>query len=188
MKSQLVNLIFFLLITGSISAQNNVLKSNFSAWMTKDKITRSFITPSKIIYQSENNSDSYVKESQVLLSGFDGQLSTDGSGMCVLRTSDNQQASIMLDFGHELYGGIEIAAAIRGEHKPVNIRVRFGESVSEAMSDCIDNSTRGMQSATNEHSFHNQRHYRCDMLRPLWLLTSENEQIKLNSSTVSQYL
>lgn len=188
MKSQFISFFFLLLIAGSTSAQSNVLKSNFEGKLTEDKITRSFITPSKIIYQSENNNDSYVKESQVLLSGFDGQLSTDGSGMCVLRTSNNQQASIMLDFGHELYGGIEIAAAIRGEHKSVNIRVRFGKSVSEAMSDCIDNSTPGMQSATNEYFFHNQRHYRCDMLQPLWLLTSENEQIKLNSSTVSQYL
>ena len=48
--------------------------------------------------------------------------------------------------------GIEIAAAIRSGTNPVNIRIRFGESVSEAMSDCVDNSTPGMQSATNEHS------------------------------------
>ena len=62
--------------------------------------------------------------------------------MCVLRSDDNRQASILLDFGTELYGG-EISAAIRGVKDPVKVRVRLGESVSEAMSDAIDNSRPG---------------------------------------------
>ena len=45
MKSQFISFFLLLLIAGSTSAQSNVLKSNFSAWMTKDKITRSHITP-----------------------------------------------------------------------------------------------------------------------------------------------
>ncbi|MEA4980322.1 MAG: alpha-L-rhamnosidase C-terminal domain-containing protein, partial [Petrimonas sp.] len=93
-----------------------------------------------------------VTNSEVLLTRFDGQLSTSGAGMCMLRSDDDKQASVLLDFGTELYGGIEIAAAIRGEKKPIKVRVRLGESVSEAMSDAIDNSHPGMQSATNEHS------------------------------------
>ncbi|MEA4948372.1 MAG: alpha-L-rhamnosidase, partial [Petrimonas sp.] len=119
--------------------------------MQKDEITRSHVTPVKIIWQSDTEGKQ-VTNSEVLLTRFDGQLSTSGAGMCMLRSDDDKQASVLLDFGTELYGGIEIAAAIRGEKKPIKVRVRLGESVSEAMSDAIDNSHPGMQSATNEHS------------------------------------
>lgn len=131
--------------------QNNVIKSAFENRLQKDEITRSYVTPVKIIWQSDTEGKQ-VTNSEVLLTRFDGQLSTSGAGMCMLRSDDDKQASVLLDFGTELYGGIEIAAAIRGEKKPIKVRVRLGESVSEAMSDAIDNSHPGMQSATNEHS------------------------------------
>ncbi|MDD3309829.1 MAG: alpha-L-rhamnosidase C-terminal domain-containing protein, partial [Dysgonamonadaceae bacterium] len=79
------------------------------------------------------------------------QLSTSGEGMCVLRSDSENQASILLDYGKELYGGIQLAAGIRGEKKPIKIRVRFGESVSEAMSE-TGAVVSGMNSATNDHS------------------------------------
>jgi hypothetical protein len=61
-------------------------------------------------------------------------------------------ASVLLDYGKELYGGIEISAGIRSDKNPVKVRIRLGESVTEAMSDCNDNSHPGMSSATNDHS------------------------------------
>ena len=152
MKSKLFKLIILLLYTGILSAQNNILKDNFGGKLKKDEITRGYITPLKIVTQSNNTENSFVRNSEVLLTDFDGQLSTNGSGMCVLKSDENQNAYILLDYGHEFYGSIEIAAAIRSGSNPINVRIRFGESVSEAMSDCIDNSTPGMQSATNEHS------------------------------------
>lgn len=140
-----------LLGASTLFSQNNVLKSAFENRLQKDEITRSHVTPVKIIWQSDTEGKQ-VTNSEVLLTRFEGQLSTSGAGMCMLRSDDDKQASVLLDFGTELYGGIEIAAAIRGEKKPIKIRVRLGESVSEAMSDAIDNSHPGMQSATNEHS------------------------------------
>lgn len=152
MKSKLFKLVILLLYTGILCAQNNILKDNFGGKLKKDEITRGYITPLKIVTQSNNTENSFVRNSEVLLTDFDGQLSTNGSGMCVLKSDENQNSYILLDYGHEFYGSIEIAAAIRGGSNPINVRIRFGESVSEAMSDCIDNSTPGMQSATNEHS------------------------------------
>lgn len=140
-----------LLGASTLFSQNNVLKSAFENRLQKDEITRSHVTPVKIIWQSDTEGKQ-VTNSEVLLTRFDGQLSTSGAGMCMLRSDDDKQASVLLDFGTELYGGIEIAAAIRGEKKPIKVRIRLGESVSEAMSDAIDNSHPGMQSATNEHS------------------------------------
>ena len=140
-----------LCFSGSLHAQKNVLQDHFKNNLHKDEITRSYVTPVKIVWQSDHQ-DKQVKNSAVLLTKFDGQLSTSGEGMCMLKSDDQKEASILLDFGNELYGGIEIAAAIRGDKNPVRIRVRLGESVSEAMSDTGDNSVPGMNSATNDHS------------------------------------
>ncbi|HCC86011.1 MAG TPA: alpha-L-rhamnosidase [Porphyromonadaceae bacterium] len=151
MKTCLFCFLLFSLLWGNISAQNNVLEKRFENNLIKDEISRAYVTPVKIIWLSDDE-EKQVKNPDVLLTKFDGQLSTSGEGMCVLRSDDETQASVLLDFGKELYGGIEIAAAIRGEKKSVRVRIRLGESVSEAMSDCIDNSVPGMGSATNDHS------------------------------------
>ena len=151
MKINSFFILLLLLLSGNIYAQKNVLKDNFLNNLDRDEITRSYITPVKVVWQSDNK-ESQVKNGEVLLTKFDGQLSTSGAGMCVLRSDNDLQASILLDFGTEIYGGIEIAAAIRAEKRALKVRVRLGESVSEAMSDCIDNSVPGMSSATNDHS------------------------------------
>jgi len=144
----ILNLLF---TTGIAHAQNHLNEKTFSGKLVKDEISRAYLTPLKIIWQSDIY-DKQVKNSQVLLNPFEGQLTTSGEGMCVLKSDSDMQASVLLDFGKELYGGIEIAAGIRGDKNPVRVRIRFGESVTEAMSDCIDNSYPGMGSATNDHT------------------------------------
>ncbi len=136
---------------GSLNAQKNVLQDHFKNNLLTDEITRSYLTPVKIVWQSDHQGNQ-IKNAEVLLTKFDGQLSTSGEGMCILKSDQLKEASLLLDFGNELYGGIEIAAAIRGDKNPVRIRVRLGESVSEAMSNTGDNSVPGMNSATNDHS------------------------------------
>ena len=65
-------------------------------------------------------------------------------------SSDTHQASILLDFGKEMYGRIKIFSAIRECKVPVRLRIRLGESVTEAMSDV--NMPDNPQNPTNEHS------------------------------------
>ncbi|HBG40149.1 MAG TPA: alpha-L-rhamnosidase [Porphyromonadaceae bacterium] len=151
MKVTFLPIVSFLFCVNILFAQNNILRNNFDEQLQDDRISKSYVTPKKIVWLSDQD-NKYVKNQDVLLSGFDGQLSTSGEGMCILRSDKDKQASILLDYGTELYGGIQIAAAIRGEKKPVKIRVRLGESVSEAMSNAIDNTVPGMNSATNDHS------------------------------------
>lgn len=151
MKKILITLSLIVALATNTTAQLNILKNQFKQNLRQDEIIRSYVTPVKIIWQSDTEGKQVIKP-EALLTRFDGQLSTSRAGMCMLRSDDDKQASVLLDFGTELYGGIEIAAAIRGEKKPIKVRVRLGESVSEAMSDAIDNSRPGMQSATNEHS------------------------------------
>ncbi|MBF6596965.1 MAG: alpha-L-rhamnosidase, partial [Fermentimonas sp.] len=134
--------------------------------LVKDEITRAYLTPAKIVWQSDNQ-NKQVKNSEFLHSPFDGQLTTNGIGMSVFKSDKEMQASILLDFGKEIYGGIEIAGGIRESKNPIKVRVRLGESVTEAMSDCIDNSMPGMGSATNDHTL---RDYTLDIP---WLGTIE---------------
>ena len=46
-----------------------------------------------------------------------------------------QHPAILFDFGKELQGGLQIVTGMPASHAPVTIRVRLGESVSEAMCD-----------------------------------------------------
>lgn len=150
MKNLIPILSLFICLSGSLFAQKNVLENNFKDNLDKDEITRAYITPTRIVWQSDTQ-NKQVKNTEVLLTEFDGQLTTSGAGMCVLKSDNEKQASILLDFGTELYGGIQLAAAIRGDKNATKIRVRLGESVSEAMSNCGE-TVPGMNSATNDHS------------------------------------
>lgn len=53
----------------------------------------------------------------------------DEETVCVLHPG----ASVLLDFGRELHGGVRLDAPTTGNGRPVPVRIRFGESVSEAM-------------------------------------------------------
>lgn len=166
------HLIYILLIFSSCIFSNHATgqeylnEKSFQGKLVKDEITRAYLTPIKIVWQSDNQ-NKQVKNSEFLLSPFDGQLTTNGIGMSVFRSDKEMQASILLDFGKEIYGGIEIAGGIRESKNPIKVRVRLGESVTEAMSDCIDNSMPGMGSATNDHTL---RDYTLDIP---WLGTIE---------------
>ncbi len=151
MKVLLLFALLLFLLPEDASAQQYLSEKEFQGRFCKDEITRAYISPAKIVWLSDSQGNQ-VKNPEVLLSSFDGQLTTSGDGMCVLRSDDEVQASVLLDFGKEIYGGIEIAAAIRSKKDPVKVRIRMGESITEAMSDAIDNSTPGMGSATNDHA------------------------------------
>src|SRR5690606_35633030 len=51
------------------------------------------------------------------------------------------------DFGKELHGGLQLVTGMMEKNVPVKVRIRFGESASEAMAD-IDT----LLGATNDHA------------------------------------
>lgn len=81
-----------------------------------------------------------------LLKKRERQISLTASEPTVLETSD-ETASILLDYGCELHGGIRILAWQGEPEEGVRVRVRFGESVTEAMSEI-----GGATNATNDHA------------------------------------
>lgn len=149
--SPIVLILFLITFTGNSYSQSSLNDKVFSGQLFKDEITRAYLYPSKIIWQSDTLGMNVISP-EVLLSPYKGQLTTSSEGMSVLKSDSNMIASVLLDYGKELYGGIEISAGIRSDKNPVKVRIRLGESVTEAMSDCIDNNHPGMGSATNDHS------------------------------------
>jgi len=113
------------------------------------KITYTNISPVRIVWMSDK-SGQYVINPANLLGEFNDQLSVTDNKYTKLVSTDNHQASILLDFGKEIYGGIKISSAIREYKSPIKLRIRFGESVTEAMSD-VDISDNP-ENPTNEHS------------------------------------
>lgn len=112
-----------------------------------DELKREYITPVRIIDLPQNMGVG-VTNADALLVPFDGQVAVSMPQTCLLSTKDGKRGAVLLDFGRELCGAVELAAPIRANQKPVNIRVCLGESVSEALSDVnADGAT-----ATNEHS------------------------------------
>ena len=124
----------------------------------QDPRVRRYVMPSRIVWHSGGDT---IENPEALLEKRSGQVTLDASHPCVLR-SHATTGAILLDFGRELHGGVQIMAWHTKNNKPVRLRVRFGESVSEAMAEL-----GGDQNATNDHAIRDQR-----LLVP-WLGTAE---------------
>ena len=89
-----------------------------------------------------------VSDSDKLLAPYSGQVSTDEPDVTVFKTTKAGKASVLLDFGKEIQGGVQIVRALSGYKGAAVFHLCFGESVSETMSDV---SAEG-STATNDHS------------------------------------
>ncbi len=102
-----------------------------------DTRVRRYVTPTRLVWQSHENG-ARVETPEKLLQAGSGQVTLSAPASCVLR-NEGKIPGILLDFGRELQGGVQIAVqdlkAVGSNGKTVRLRVRFGESVSEAMSE-----------------------------------------------------
>jgi hypothetical protein len=129
-----------------------------------DPRVREYVMPTRVLWQSPPESGA-VLDAEALLQPFSGQITLDSRSGCTLRNNGNPPG-ILLDFGRELHGGVQIAVADLKASSPVSktvrLRVRFGESASETMSEL-----GGDPNATNDHAVRDQT-----ILVP-WLGTAE---------------
>ena len=75
----------------------------------------------------------------------------ESSPPCKLAATTNQSGGIVLDFGVEVQGYLELFTPMTEDHTPVPVRIRFGESAAEAMADI-----GGKQNAQNDHAMRDQ--------------------------------
>ncbi len=118
-----------------------------------DPRVRQFLSPTRIVWQSAG-AGAPVEHPERLLDANSGQITLDRRAGCVLR-HQGAAPGILLDFGRELQGGIQIQVSDLDtntrDSKTVRLRVRFGESVAEAMSEL-----GGDDNATNDHAVRDQ--------------------------------
>lgn len=117
-----------------------------SVWGYVDPRMRSYVEPVKLIWQ-EDGDGTLIENANLLLKAGDGQAVLNAHSMCVMKSTQQEFPSILLDFGKELHGGISISTGLSSTKDPIRLKVTFGESVSEAMSAIGDSC-----SATNDHA------------------------------------
>jgi len=115
---------------------------------TASPITQFRVAPTRILWQSEEG----VANAVSLLAPKPGQVVlSDPLPPCTLTASEGGPAGILIDFGRELQGHVELFTPMTPSQTPVPVRVRFGESASEAMADL-----GGEQNAQNDHAIRDQ--------------------------------
>ena len=107
--------------------------------------TIAYLSPTRIVWQETTGSSSIEGIDKLLLPG-NGQAELVGGKECVIRKRPDGKVSFLLDFGRELQGGIQIVTG-QSSRKEAKVRIRFGESVSEAMCDITPEN-----GATNDHA------------------------------------
>lgn len=148
MKRSFILVLFVFSLILFCQAQNlpPVFGNEYSGKYFSDSRTRSYLTPQRIVWQSSGQGVLQNPEG-LLEKGNNGQSELTDKQVCIMKSTETEHPAILLDFGKEIQGGIQIVTSAKGTNKPVKIRVRFGESVSEAMSD-----VGGAQGATNDHA------------------------------------
>lgn len=130
--------------------QQYKVENKLGTRMEREELVTSYVTPERIVWMSDSTENS-IKFSERLLVPNTGQTYVNAENCCVLTSLNGIQPGILLDFGMELHGGLQISTAIRESTRPVKVRLRFGESVSEAMSSVVVKG-EGLSSATNDHA------------------------------------
>lgn len=149
LKKLLFSFLFIAIICSQAHAQlPPVFSDAYQQVAEKDERTKVYLSPQKILWQSTDD-EQHIQNPEVLLQAGNGQSDLSNvKGTCLLRSSEEHTASILLDYGKELHGGLQLVTYFTTEdQKPIKVRLRFGESAMEAMAEPYTD-----QNATNDHA------------------------------------
>lgn len=126
----------------SFFAVFSVIGQNTNEAIRRSELVRDIVSPQRIVFVSDStviNANAILKTSisQAVLSKEKGLTMTSKNGDLPI---------IILDFGKQIQGGIEIVTTMSNKNPMPRVRVRFGESVSETLSNIGENG------ATNDHA------------------------------------
>ncbi len=121
-----------------VNEKFSVLDSN-----TTDPRSRRYLVPKRIVLTEGD-----VKNPESLLKEKTNQITLDAGDKCTLENHKGQKnAAVLVDFGIEFAGSARLMIwGVRGKNGRADILVRFGESVSEAMTPIFEKNT------TNDHA------------------------------------
>ena len=140
-------IILFNYLAGDVAAQlPPIFKGINTGISEKDPRSRFYLSPQRIVWQSDQ-SGKYIIDAKNLLKPGNGQAELINKDLATLKSDDENKPGILLDYGKELHGGLQLVTGMMKKNIPVKVRIRFGESASEAMAE-IDTIT----GATNDHA------------------------------------
>ena len=118
--------------------------------MQKDELTQVYLTPKRIVWKNEKGGK-LVENEHTLLKAGNGQADLTNRMNCVMTTTEIDTASILLDYGKEIQGGLQLVLGHCSSPKPALVRIRFGESVGECNSEVTYSAGR-IGFSTNHHA------------------------------------
>lgn len=139
-------------VPGSTASQSFVLPPAFGAEYEqktqKDALTRVYISPLRVVWKSDEKG---VRNEHELLKAGNSQAEMGRNGMCALQSRGNRQASLLLDYGKQIHGGLQLVLGSSSGREPSKVRIRFGESVGECNS-TTNNREWKVGFATDDHA------------------------------------
>lgn len=116
-----------------------------TAAIRPDEMARAYVAPRRIVWQRG------LTNAEVLLRKGTGQPEMGRRNVALMRSGDSDTASVILDYGRELHGGLQLVLGSSSRRMPSKVRIRFGESVQEACSQTC-NSEWKMGFSTDDHA------------------------------------
>jgi len=146
---KLSTVLFFLMLCYNYSAAQKlppVFDQQSKQHPESDHRARVYLSPQRILWQSDQ-SDKFIKGAQNLLKQGNGQAELINKDLVMLKSDATNLPGILLDYDKEIHGGLQLVTGMMQNNNPIKVRIRFGESASEAMAN-IDTIT----GATNDHA------------------------------------
>ncbi|WP_163718562.1 alpha-L-rhamnosidase-related protein [Mangrovibacterium lignilyticum] len=141
----LISLII-LSVTSATAQIPPVFNQQDSLRIRKSKLSQLYISPKRIVWTSDP-SGRKVKNANSLINPGVGQADLNrGDFLMLANRGVETEQGLIIDFGREIQGGIEIVTTISNSSPAGRIRISLGESVSETMSEV------GVDGATNDHA------------------------------------
>lgn len=119
-----------LLLTFPIKAQENLpgFWNIDSTRIRRNEMTQLYLSPKQVLW-----TDGHVENTEILLSLKSGQPDMAREPYCLMAT-EGDTASILLDYGRELHGGLKLVLG-HCNAATSHVRIRFGESIGEVCSE-----------------------------------------------------
>lgn len=114
----------------------------------RSSVTDFYLDPVRIVWQSEHG----VSDTKTLLTPHAGQPLLEAPlPPCLIESTPGSTGGVLLDFGREIQGHVQLLTPLTPGKEPVRARIRLGESASEAMADL-----GGKKNAGNDHAIRDQ--------------------------------
>ncbi len=147
----LVLFILFLNVYTGFAQLPPVFGPEYKGITQKDELTRVFISPVRIVWTSDPSGE-LIQNSEILLEkGISQSSMSRETKFCGIQSTKTDTSSILLDYGKELHGGLQLVMGGSSRREPSQVRIRFGESIGEANSTTY-NSDWLMGFSTDDHA------------------------------------